>query len=59
MNGQRCETSVRCPKCGWVKTDKVKFLNIEEDFEGRDVMTFECPQCKSEGKSVVVKGNPG
>ena len=25
----------------WIGVDSVTFLDIEEDFEGRDVMTFE------------------
>lgn len=25
--------------------DEVTFVNIEEDFEGRDVLTFRCPVC--------------
>lgn len=30
---------------------KVKFLNIEEDIQGRDRMTFECPTCKKRSTS--------
>lgn len=29
----------------------VEFLNIEEDFEGRDVLTFKCPRCLQVHKS--------
>ena len=29
----------------YVPEDQVEFLNIEEDFEGRDVLTFKCPVC--------------
>lgn len=32
---------------------QVKFLNIEEDFQGRDVMHFECPVTKTPEKSLV------
>lgn len=41
---------VYCERCGWVDEAGVKFLNIEEDIQGRDVMTFVCP-CGLEGKS--------
>jgi Zn finger protein HypA/HybF involved in hydrogenase expression len=44
---------VRCSKC---KQDfdesKVKFLNIEENMQGQDVMTFKCPVCGSKEKSL-------
>jgi len=33
---------VNCKKCGWVNEDKVETLNIEEDFQGADVLTFKC-----------------
>lgn len=29
----------------YLPEDQVEFLNIEEDFEGRDVLTFKCPNC--------------
>lgn len=29
----------------------VQFLNIEEDFQGRDLMTYVCPKCGQEHKS--------
>lgn len=32
---------------------EVKFLNVEEDFYGRDVMHFECPVTKTPEKSLV------
>lgn len=31
---------------------EVKATNIEEDFEGRDVLTFICPVCKQEHRSL-------
>ena len=37
---------VRCIKCGWIDEDKTEFVNIEEDFQGADVLTFICPVCK-------------
>lgn len=30
---------------------KVEFLNIEEDIQGRDVLTFRCPGCGRTSKS--------
>lgn len=31
---------------------KVEVLNIEEDIQGRDVLTFKCPECKQTHKSL-------
>jgi len=45
---------VYCEWCSdWHSTEDVEFLNIEEDFEGRDVMHFECgkPPSWNEEKS--------
>lgn len=46
---------VRCPECD-VKFDPefVKFINIESDVYEKDLMTFECPDCKQEVKSWVI-----
>lgn len=29
----------------WIDEDMVEFVDIEEDFEGRDVLTYKCPIC--------------
>jgi len=43
---------VRCPHCVRnIDENEVKFLNIEEDEMGKDVMTFICPVCKTKQKS--------
>jgi hypothetical protein len=42
---------VRCFKCGDLDERDVEFLNIEEDIQGKDVMTFKCPECKKQRKS--------
>ena len=48
------KTTVRCSKCQIeFDTQKVKFLNIEEDITGQDILTYECPICKVETKSYV------
>ncbi len=36
-----------------VPVEQVHFLDIEEDIQGADVMTFECPECGEEHKSRV------
>lgn len=41
---------VNCKECGWVEEKKVEFLNIEEDFDGADILTFKC-LCGEERKS--------
>ncbi len=43
---------VRCGSCDTsFDEDKVEFLNIEEDMQGRDVLTFTCPSCNKTKKS--------
>jgi DNA-directed RNA polymerase subunit M/transcription elongation factor TFIIS len=42
-----CLVTLSCNK-DRVSEDAVKFINIEEDMQGRDVLTFECPICKQE-----------
>ena len=48
----KCEKSAMT-EYEWVDVEDVKFLNIEEDVQGRDVMTFECPNCGESHKSLV------
>ena len=36
-----------------VSTEEVGFLNIEEDFYGRDLMTFTCPECGERHQSNI------
>jgi RNA polymerase subunit RPABC4/transcription elongation factor Spt4 len=43
---------VNCKKCRrWVDEDLTTFVNIEEDFQGADVLTYICPYCRTEQKS--------
>ena len=43
---------VECPECGCrFDEEDVEFLDIEEDFVGRDVESFRCPECGKEVKS--------
>ena len=42
---------VLCKKCGWVDESTVEFVNIEEDMQGRDVLTFVC-KCGLPGESL-------
>jgi len=39
--------------CNWdlVAESNVEILNIEEDIQGRDVLTFTCPACGQAHKS--------
>jgi hypothetical protein len=37
-----------------VKVDSVEFLDIEEDIQGRDVITFKCPVCSANHKSYIL-----
>ncbi len=36
---------VTCTSCGRIPEDEVEFRNIEEDMQGKDVLTFKCPKC--------------
>ena len=46
------EIQVYCKDChDWYLEKEVKFINIEEDIQGADVLTFECPGCECEQKS--------
>jgi len=38
----------------WVPEKTVKALNIEEDIQGRDRLTFECPKCRKQHDSLRV-----
>ena len=43
---------VMCGKCkDWIPEDETEFLDIEEDIQGADVLTFKCPHCKTTQKS--------
>ena len=48
---KRYKKVIKCSKCGWMDEDKVEFRNIEEDFQGADVLTFKCPICGGIEKS--------
>ena len=44
--------NVNCTKCRrWVDEDDTEFVDIEEDIQGADILTFKCPHCKTEQKS--------
>ena len=47
---------VICSECGEEHlTTEVEFLNIEEDFHGRDVMYYTCPITNEPTKSLVYR----
>jgi hypothetical protein len=47
---------VRCRECGQEhESNEVEALDIAEDFEGRDVLTFICPVTKFETNSFVYR----
>lgn len=35
----------------WCNEDLIECTNIEEDFDGADVVTFICPECKKTHQS--------
>jgi hypothetical protein len=47
---------VHCSECdAWYDEDLVTFVNIEEDIQGQDLMTFECHVCKTRQTSHRVR----
>ena len=41
-----------CSKCReWIDESTIEFVDISEDFEGVDILTFICPTCKTEQSS--------
>lgn len=49
-NNREIEVLLECSG-DYIPEHEVEFLSIEEDFEGRDVMTFKCPECGKAHKS--------
>lgn len=46
--------TVQCKECGEQHdTEEVKFVNIEEDIQGYDVLTFVCPATGNETTAYV------
>lgn len=44
--------NVHCSTCPrWIDEKQVEFINIEEDIQGHDILTFKCPKCNTEQKS--------
>lgn len=44
---------VNCKNCGRISQDKdTEFVDIEEDFQGRDILTFICKKCGKQQKSL-------
>ena len=45
---------VVCTECSEEHSmEDIKFLNVEEDIQGRDIMHFECPVTNLEARSPV------
>ena len=45
---------VVCTECSEEhSTESLKFLNVEEDIQGRDIMFFVCPVTNLEARSLV------
>jgi len=46
------EIKVYCKECGdWVKESDTEFVDIAEDIQGADILTFVCPFCNTVQKS--------
>ena len=43
---------VRCGPCNeWIDERETEFIDIEEDEQGKDMLTFRCPICRYKSKS--------
>lgn len=50
--GKHRRIQVHCKECGWFDESAIKeVLNIEEDIQGADILTFICPTCGKKGSS--------
>lgn len=45
------QIKVLCKNCHWIDEKDTEFVDIEEDIQGADVLTFICPTCKTKQKS--------
>lgn len=46
---------VICPECQQEhKQGQVETLNVEEDYQGRDLLTYRCPITKRTTKAVIL-----
>jgi hypothetical protein len=47
---------VHCAECqNKHSVEDVEFFDVEEDYVGRDIMFFVCPETQNESKSLVYK----
>jgi RNase P subunit RPR2 len=48
----RPEIRVWCKECKeWIEESKTTFVDISEDIQGKDLLTFKCPTCHTEQQS--------
>ena len=48
---------VWCPACVEEhETTDVDFLDVQEDYQGRDIMTYRCPETGTVQNSLVTRG---
>jgi hypothetical protein len=47
------KVKVVCSVCkGWFNEEDVEFIQIEENMQGQDLLTFMCPVCNKPAKSL-------
>ena len=52
VHGEYSPIVVFCKNCNeWMAEGDTKFEGVEEDFQGRDLLTFKCPTCKTSQES--------
>ena len=55
MNDHRRPMRVMCSACQeFHQVEDVKFIDIQEDYAGRDLMTFECSVTNTQQKAYVL-----
>lgn len=42
---------VHCSNCGWINEKETEFLDISEDIQGADILTFKCLTCGEKNSS--------
>ena len=55
VHGEYSPIVVFCTECSeWISENDTKFEGIEVDFQGRDLLSYKCPYCKTSQKSFRV-----
>ena len=48
---RNCDVILSCTK-EFIDESNVEFINIQEDIQGKDILTFKCPKCNKQHESL-------